>query len=405
MKRNTTNNFFTTALVGLYLIIAPLSLATQWEASAQLKIVRIGICMMGAGLALFSGALGKIGSAATATFVFGFVYVLAAAWSKYPLQGVAYKMIFLSAICFGLSYGLSMGRKETIYSSLRLLSIIATCAALITWYQYLRNPGESTRVGRLAIYGINANAIGMTAAGYLFFTVYSAINDKGLWRYIATGGTAILVLLLLATGSRAAIALAILGGTIQLIPWVRHPARLLVPAAMVTFLLIALSANLPVEAVERITDFEKNTRAGMWQAGIRLFLQEPVIGHGWLSSSGRSTGNLQNVYLQILAETGVVGGVLWLIAFFSIVKSARVTWRSIPKTFMPQYWLATAILSALAVHGIAESGLILGSTVNTFLFGFGLGLLENLHYESRRVIQRPFRASVELSGICGSCAR
>jgi uncharacterized membrane protein YphA (DoxX/SURF4 family) len=112
MERNATNNLFATALVGLFLIIAPLSLATQWEASAQLKIVRIGICITGAGLALAAGVLKRASSASTAVFVFGVVYALAAAWSKYPLQGVAYKMIFLSAVCFGLSYGLSFHRSD-----------------------------------------------------------------------------------------------------------------------------------------------------------------------------------------------------------------------------------------------------------------------------------------------------
>jgi len=360
----------------MFLLIAPLSLATQWEVSAQLKLIRIGICLLGAAIALLSGALERLGSASKAMLVFAAFYVLAAAWSNYPLQGVAYKMLFFSSICFGIAMAAGLPNKEAMRANLRILAAVTTVAALITWYQYLRNPVQSTQTGRLAIYGINANAVGMTAAGYLFLTVYAALNDKGGWRWISAIGTGVLVILLLATGSRAAIALAIVGSAIQLVPWLHRPARLIIPAIIITLSLLALSANLPVEAVDRITDFEKNTRAGMWQAGIRLFLREPIIGHGWLSGSGRSTGNLQNLYFQVLAETGFVGGIVLIAAIVTAFKAAKRSYPRVSRHATQEYWLAIAILAGLAIHGIAESAVILGTTVNTFLMGFSLGLLE-----------------------------
>ncbi len=370
-------------LVGAFLLIAPLSLATQWEVSAQLKLVRIGICFLGAIIAVFSGALGRLGPASKMMLVFSGVYVMAAVWSDYPLQGVAYKMLFFSSLCFGIAFAAASSSKESLNQNLRILAAVATVAALITWYQYLKNPEQSTQTGRLAIYGINANAVGMTAAGYLFLTAYSALNDKGLWRWISGTGTGILIVLLISTGSRAAIALAVLGGAVQLVPWLRRPGRLVIPAVLVALILLSLTASLPVEAVERITDFEKNTRAGMWRAGIRLFLQQPVIGHGWLSSSGRSTGNLQNLYFQVLAETGILGGLVLFSTMLAIFAAAK---RSFPRSSRAQrghYWLSLAILVGLAIHGIAESAVILGTTVNTFLLGFALGLIENAARQSR----------------------
>ncbi len=372
-----------TIAAGVFLLIAPLSLATQWEVSAQLKLIRIGICFLGAAIAVFSGALARLGAASKAMLTFGGVYALAAAWSNYPLQGVVYKMLFFSSLCFGITFLVALTTKESMNVNLRTLALVATVAAFVTWYQYLTNPGQSSQTGRLAIYGINANAIGMTAAGYLFLTLYCALNDKGAARWISTAGTGILVILLIATGSRAAIALAVFGAAVQSVPWLKRPVRLIVPVSLVTVILLALSANLPVEAVERITDFEKNTRAGMWQAGIRLFLQEPVIGYGWLSGAGRSTGNLQNVYFQIFAETGIVGGTVFIVAVAAVFSTAVRTRLRLSRDGKYRYWLAVAILGGLAVHGIAESAVILGTTVNTFLFGFGLGLLENTGRLSR----------------------
>lgn len=380
MPRNLS---FLTLTAGVFLLVAPLSLATQWEVSAQLKLIRIGVCFLGAATAIFSGALARLGAASKATLAFAAVYVLAAAWSNFPLQGVAYKMLFFSSLCFGIAFAGGLVTQESMTANLRILALVATAAALVTWYQYLTNPVQSTQTGRLAIYGINANAVGMTAAGYLFLTVYSALNDRGAARWISTTGTGILLILLIATGSRAAIALAIFGGAIQLAPWLKKPGRLIVPVSVVTVILLTLSANLPVEAVDRITDFEKNTRAGMWQAGIRLFLQEPIIGHGWLSGTGRSTGNLQNLYFQVFAETGIIGGLFFIMAVVSIFLAARISYPRLSRDGTHRYWLAVAILAGLAIHGIAESTVILGTTVNTFLLGFALGLLENTGRTSR----------------------
>jgi len=370
--------FFAAIIAGIFLVIAPLSLATQWESSAQLKLLRIGLCFLGGISALLSGALRRSGGATPAILWFAFIYVLAATWSRYPLQGIAYKTLFLSSLCFGIAMGLSSPTSASLRQLMKWLGGIATVAAVVTWYEYLRNPAETTRLGRLAIYGINANAVGMTAGGYLFLTSYLAINDRGIWRLLGTLGTAILILLVVATGSRAALALAVLGGSLQLVPWIRRPARFLLPVAGVTLILLVWSAQLPVEATERLTDFEKNTRAGMWQAGIKLILTQPVFGHGWLSSSGRSTGNLQNLYLQTVAESGIFGAIALVIAGISISSTARRVHRTLPPEWAPQFWFALAIVIGLAVHGMAESALILGSTINTFLFGFGLGVLDFL---------------------------
>ena len=369
---------FTVVIAGAFLVIAPLSLATQWEYSAQLKLLRIGLCFLGGIAALLSGALKRSVAITPAVLGFAMVYVLAATWSKYPLQGVAYKTLFLSSLCFGIAMGLSSPDPSSLRHLMKWLGGIATVAAVVTWYEYLRNPAETTRLGRLAIYGINANAVGMTAAGYLFLTIYLAINDRGLWRVLGTFGTAILILLVMATGSRAALAMALLGGSLQLVPWIRRPTRFILPITGIAILLLIWSAELPIEATERLADFEKNTRAGMWQAGIKLILSQPVFGHGWLSSSGRSTGNLQNLYLQTVAESGIFGAIALVIAGISIFSTARRVHRTLPPERAPQFWFALAIVIALATHGLAESALILGTTINTFLFGFGLGVLDFL---------------------------
>ncbi len=364
-------------LAAAFMIIAPLSLATKLEAAPQLKIVRIALCGVGTLLAVGSGALRRAGAASLAVAVFASFYVLAAAWSPFPLAGVAYKSIFLSAIVFGLALGGSFADRARLRWAMRLLGVVAVAASLVVLHQYRSNPAAVTRIGRLAFLGMNANAVGMTAAGYLFFAVFLALNERGLWRLVGTLGSAVLLTLILASGSRAAMAMGLLGVTLQVVPWIPYPRRVVPPVVVAALLLVLLSETVESQAIERFTDFEKNTRQGMWAAGVRLFSQSPIVGHGWLTT-GRSTGNLQNAYLQVLAEGGVIGGVLLLWAAAQVTRMILEKRRRVAPADRPIYYFATGIIAGLALHAIAESSLLHGSTINTFLFGFALGVVESL---------------------------
>ncbi|WP_460166656.1 O-antigen ligase family protein [Thermostilla marina] len=264
-------------------------------------------------------------------------------------------------------------------------------ASSIVLYQYLRSPTQFSRVGRLAAYGINANAIGMTAAGYALMAYYLAVFDKGRWRTIGIGGTAVLGLIILATGSRASLAMAVLGGTVLSIPLLKHPGRVLAVAIPLAGLLLAFSGDISAQAIERFGSLE-NTRSGMWAAGLRHFAASPVIGKGWLSW-GRSTANLQNMYLQILAEGGLIGGLLFGAAALAIINLAMSAYRGAKNVVHPTTYLALAFLVSLSVHAVAESALLLGSTVNTLFFGMAIGLLS----VSKTQHTSAYRAAVRLS--------
>jgi len=181
--------------------------------------------------------------------------------------------------------------------------------------------------------------------------------------------------------------MAVLGASIQFIPWMKRPGRLIAIAASLAVILLVFSGNVDPAAVDRLTS-DENTRSGMWKAGLQLFFQSPVVGHGWLSSSGRGTANLHNVYLQILAETGIVGGVLFLLGVFAIARLIRRLAPKIQPVDRPIYYLALGLVVALMVHGMVESALILGSTVNTMLFGFALGLFHNMFSQAMLLHRR-----------------
>ena len=368
-----------------FLVIAPLSLATQLEAAPTLKYVRVGLCMIGVLVGMAGGASGRIQAAAGSLIAFALFYTIAPIWSPYPLNGVIYKTVFLSALLLGIFVGASWRSADELRKGLRLLGIVASGASSLVLYQYLKSPSEMSQVGRLAAYGINANAIGMTAAGYFLITLFLAVNERGVWRWLGMGGSGVLLLVLIATGSRSSMAMALLGGAIQFIPWMKRPGRVLAATIPLAVIILLFSEGIDTTAIERFGSTE-NTRSGMWQAGLRLFHGSPVIGHGWLSQ-GRSTNNLQNVYFQILAETGIVGGALFVAAGIGMLNTIRRIYPQLEQSQRPAFFMALSVLTALAVHGIAESALILGSTAITMLFGMALGMFQGM-LEVKRQMQR-----------------
>ena len=122
----------------------------------------------------------------------------------------------------------------------------------------------------------------------------------------------------------------------------------------------------------------KNTRSGMWNWTIRKFNESPVIGKGWLSWGGTSSANTHNIYLHVLAESGVIGGVLFLGMLFRLFSIHRVNTSSLKAgtdhyDFTP---LGAGILASVLLHGMVESSTLLGTSTNALFLGFAVGLLD-----------------------------
>jgi O-antigen ligase len=116
------------------------------------------------------------------------------------------------------------------------------------------------------------------------------------------------------------------------------------------------------------TDLETG-RLPIWRAATAMALDHPVLGHGWGSfnflidgyrdtPTGLDTSYAHNDYLQVFAETGIVGlaFVLWLLALLS-----RRIFRALSSPMSAEarltiVWLTIGIVAAL-VHSLADFGL------------------------------------------------
>lgn len=87
-------------------------------------------------------------------------------------------------------------------------------------------------------------------------------------------------------------------------------------------LFVVLSSFIP-QLSRFLQRFEEAEGAGSIMMGrdiyyeyaISMFLSKPLVGHGWFSFGDVFAQNAHNVYLQLLAETGIVGFIFFIIAF------------------------------------------------------------------------------------------
>ncbi len=138
----------------------------------------------------------------------------------------------------------------------------------------------------------------------------------------------------------------------------------LLPAGVAALLILS-----PRPVLDRMTlrDDSSRDRYYMWQAAVDMILDRPVFGQGpgmilaryplyrWREAPNPETPHLHDNVLQIAAERGVPGAILWVWIFVGMLHAAWREWRRPPGTARP--WLAAAalaVLSGLFVAGLFE---------------------------------------------------
>ncbi len=212
------------------------------------------------------------------------------------------------------------------------------------------------------------------------------------------GCTGTVLYALNASGSRGALIGAAAAITAMALTRLAHPLRWLSVAALAA--LIAFESGLlnpPASLESQLAEygdidvrdayltpisFSTIERLAHWQAAVRMIEAQPVVGVGFgnygaayedfrLINWPNALGHAHNYYLNIFAETGVLGLcaylALWGIVIASAVRSARST--------QPGAWLALGIVGAcahLSAHHLFDKLYVANMHV---LIGVYLGLL------------------------------
>lgn len=130
----------------------------------------------------------------------------------------------------------------------------------------------------------------------------------------------------------------------------------------------ALVAFGPQNAIERLTlrDASSRDRYYMWQAAIDMIMDRPVFGQGpgmiltryptyrWAEAPNPVTPHLHDNVLQIAAERGIPGALLWVWMFFGWCRVAWRGWRGQEREGVWVSAAAFAVLTSLFVAGLFE---------------------------------------------------
>jgi putative inorganic carbon (HCO3(-)) transporter len=235
-------------------------------------------------------------------------------------------------------------------------------------------------------WGGRASSLFQTWNGYGNFCAVAAVmvlalatrseNRVRRTLYMALAGVGFVGLL--SSGSRG----ALLGAGVALLLLLvigrsNRPIRFILAIAGLCGVLAVVTLNLlPLERIGVLDDDTIQGRLTLYEAALLLFSQHPVIGVG-LTNFGQllprvivwNYENLaaHNTYLQVLAENGVIGFLLFFIPlFYLLYRNFRAAQKSIVAL------ACTLGLSVILVHGLTDY--FLGGSQNTSMFAVVFGL-------------------------------
>lgn len=328
-------------------------------------------------------------------WIFGF-YLMGAFseyWAYLPVAVRLIKTNFLMAILLSWSFGEYIFQKE---KSLEDISKLMQILALVLVANFVLN--TEIKNGRFYA-GNNANGIGMNAAYMFGFILYTAKNHR--WRNVFEDILlAVLVIVILLTGSRKSVMMIAIFVTAFFLFWSREKAGVntvfrIIGLSAAAIAAVMLVMNVPIlydalgNRIETLYRYVVNgeqvdgsavTRTKMLQIGMRMFLNmNPVFGSG-LNNYKYLSGYLtysHNNYMELLCSVGIVGTLLYYIPIVIFSIRAIFLWRKrVPGAIVP--------LTILLMQFINDAGMVsYYSSNNHILLGITIGLLDLMERRQR----------------------
>lgn len=386
-------------LIGMFLLLAPASVTsdTGGDDVSYLKWARVILLGIVAVLGLRWLRWPKHGDVSGKLLAVAGIFWMSAIWSSSPVWGLAYKGMFVASIVAGIGLANALRTEGDFRSFGRMMTLTTLFGAGIVLYVAATQDMPVFVKGRLVVGRLNPNLMAQSAAVFALLCLFHMlIRDTSRWMMMATVACGTMLVLTVLTGSRGAV-LMLASGLVVLFPVVgRNRSHILALSAVSitvlgmvgTYWLFSVEAEdeySVVSAEESVElrifrELTKDTRYKVWRGGVRQWLQNPVIGKGWLTHDNRWS-TVQSAYLQILVETGIVGAVpmmLFLIAALLRIREALVVAKSSRGLACQLCYVFSATLFALLFHAAFESSAVTGASPNAVILGFCVAQLDHL---------------------------
>lgn len=374
-------------IAAAFSVLAPLSAGKDFPLVGETKLARVYCTVLMALVGVLIMRVFRPRGAGLAFTLFVGYYVLAGLYSDLPLAALQFKGLYALVVVAGISLAYSIRDLADLRNGLRILLCAAVVFALVLLAEIVKNPYVLSAVGRLTPWGVNPNRVGHEVGAMLLVAAAVALYDPSkVWKILGYALGGFFAIVVLSTGSRGSAGMVAVGGLIIGLPAVRRPGLLIatVVAGALTFYL-ALPLVSP-ETTERLTDTNLSDRQALWNTALRDLQDSPLIGQGWVYSSelreGGSTANRHSTYMNILAETGLLGMAFFMIALAFIgLRGLRMflTLRAERTTESRYAYFALALAAAVLAHCFVESSTIVGSSINALFLPFSFGLFDRLY--------------------------
>lgn len=372
-------------LFAAFLVFSPFSAATELPGVVGAKYARVYVTLLIPAVGFLLLRLYRPRPAGVAFLAFMTLYCLAGLWSDRPVDAALYKGNFALVAVGGLMIAYSLSDFHDLRKGLRVTLLAASVFGVLTLINIAVNPSAITHLGRLSVWGMNPNRIGQTAAPMLILCAPVALYDPSkLWRLFAYAVGASLAIIIVYTGSRGAAGMAMIGVFAALVPMVRRPGQLFFLFVLVGATTFVAMSLIEAAAAERFTNVSVANRAEPWTMALSEFQKSPVIGVGWLHSAPIQelvgATNAHSMYMQILAETGALGSLVFLGVLVYLGFRGLRTLRIIQAGGENREtgYFALGIIAAVFAHGFIESGAVMGSTINGMMLTMGIGLIDRI---------------------------
>lgn len=404
-------------IAGMLLLIAPLSGRADDGQSVSmltyaLKFGRIGLSGIAVLVGLNALRREKIRGASRGLLMFAAFFTCGALWSGAPLYGLLNKGLFVASCMAGVVIAIAIQSIDDIRRGLRTLVPFIAIGVVAVVIAGVTNPAAYV-LRRLAPFGMNANAVGQTAGAMFILCASHIVLDRSKMRIVSLLLIAGLGWIIFETGSRGAVLMASAGSLLVLAGLARGTAQIIGMGAVATLLfspaLVLFGSELMSDGDVALSEtgvaatagwdeqspqsrmrkeIMKDTRTTQWRNCLRAWEDNPAFGIGWFQTGGRGR-SVMNMYLQILIETGTIGGIIfvaWLAYFFRRTTNIVGSVRNWPREFRLCAWLAIGCSWGLLLHGIAESSTVMGATINPLLLGFSVAMIDRLPEIYRRAL-------------------
>jgi len=281
-------------------------------------------------------------------------------------------------------------RKDALYPAIWFVLIICSIYPLYSLYLNIIQPGIYSRIGSFLSVGSSQEGIlgggqasfnELAALCATLFLLSCSLSLSGKipvrQRLYAFAFAAFYILGLFLTGSRSGMGSAFIGAFVLLLLADKRQKMLLGIISVAFAAVLSVQQSFLLLMYERIaatfnsSTFEYATtmvRLDAWKSAIDTFIQHPVLGVGYACFPIFNSGGFittENYFLEILADTGLLGIFLW--TWYVIQLAKRSSFRSRSTTAGGELWRQLFIPPAV---GLLASNL----TGNNF-FDPGLLLL------------------------------